>query len=138
MKNSRKILMLLAILVVGIAIGKGVQMYTKGPVSIADEKVDLSISPQSLIKDFTTDEAAANTKYMNQVIQVDGTVQTVVKNGDQYQVSLQTGNPMSAVTVTFEKAQDLSNYAPGDNIKLKALCSGFLMDVEMTNGVLIH
>lgn len=130
----RVILLIIALVILsGILIGY--TLYNKPQRSVEREEA-VSVSADQLFKDFEGDEAAANTKYLNQAVLVTGTISEISFNQDGKTVLiLGTDNPMFGVSCTLEgQAQGLS---AGARVSVKGICTGYLSDVVITRGIII-
>jgi hypothetical protein len=133
MKLRRIILLLigLAFLVGGITI---YYIWNKPARKVENEK-GLVISSDSLIAEYNRDEKAADTKYLNKTIQVNGTVIKVDKNQDgQTTVLFNSTDPMSSVFCTMrDKGAKVDS---GKVVTLKGICSGHTSDVLLTDCII--
>ena len=109
--------------------------YNKPVAGMESQKVDVLIKSADLLKAFEGDEAAANAKYLDKVIEVEGEVSKVEKNTEKSSVYLKTTNEMSSVICEFENGNDLADIKEGSNIKIKGKCTGYLMDVVLVQAV---
>lgn len=128
----RKIIIALAVIgAIGGSIG--FYMFNKPLESTMSMKADYSIEPGVLLAAFEEDEAAANTKYLDKVIEVKGQVQKVEKADDKIAVYLETDNLMSSIIFQMEEAG--VQFEKGEEVTLKGICTGYLMDVVLVRGV---
>ncbi len=105
-------------------------LYNKKQPDTSKIKPDFAITATALQKEFEDNEKAASDKYINKIIEVSGTITTVTPaDSADTNISLKTGNDMSAVNCAFQKYIDPTNFKAGDLITLRGVCSGFLMDV---------
>lgn len=98
----------------------------------------ISILADSLIQEFTNNEANANTKYLNKILAIKGVVIDTASN--------QQGTP----TLTVGSANNLSNVfvtlsVPlehpiklNDSIRIKGVCSGYLSDVVISEAFVVE
>lgn len=98
----------------------------------------ITILADSLIQEFTNNEASANSKYLNKVLAIKGVVLDTASN--------QQGKP----TLTVGNANNLSNVfvtldAPlthpiklNDSISIKGVCSGYLSDVVISDALVVE
>lgn len=128
----RKIIIVLAV-IGAIGGGIGFYMFNKPLESTMSMKADYSIEPGVLLAAFEEDEAAANTKYLDKVIEVKGQVQKVEKADDKIAVYLETDNLMSSIIFQMEEAG--VQFEKGEEVTLKGICTGYLMDVVLVRGV---
>ena len=132
----------LAVLIAVLAGGfYGYTQWTKPHREIAAATEDLNITAADLYKAFSTNEAAANPKYLDKLIKVCGTVadNSATDNGVTT-VQLQTGVEMGTVMCELDKLtkQEKMSFAKGETVCFKGLCSGYLTDVVLNRCVLTH
>lgn len=130
----KKVLITVSILAV-VAGAVGYKMYTKKHRMIEQETYT-STRATELFKAFEENESSANTKYLNQVIEVSGILSEVLANQEGNTVAiLKSDDPLFGISCTLEHpATDLS---AGDSIVVKGVCTGYLSDVVLTHCVLI-
>lgn len=100
-----------------------------------NEELAISISATDLSKAFITNEQAANQKYLNKVIEVKGAVLSMDYDQTQQKTVL-IGSEMELSNVFVTLKDSSKVFKIGDTILLKAVCSGFLSDVVLIDGVL--
>jgi hypothetical protein len=105
-------------------------MWNKPHQNVKDANA-VRVSATDLYKTFTTDSAAAKSKYLNKVVAVSGEVKQVSLNQQNQQIILlKTSTPDASVNCTMEKQAD--NIKAGDTISIKAICSGYISgDADM-------
>jgi hypothetical protein len=103
-----------------------------GDTSVASQKTELEVTSPDLIKDFESNETIANKKYIGKVIGVSGTIAEIKENKTDISVYLKEPNGISGVSCSFSKdAIHQEGLKVGQNIRLKGICSGYLMDVVL-------
>ena len=125
-------LVLLVAATAGIVVG--VYLYNKPVPSLENEQAAYTLSAGSLYAAFEADENASNAKYLGQVLEVTGVVQST--SSDEHgvmTVNLETGNlsQVSCQMASGERA--LASLAPNQKVTVKGVCSGMLMDVVLVN-----
>lgn len=134
MKRWKKILLGL-ILVASVAAGYGFYLYNKKPADVRTLTADYTLTASALLADFNKDEAAANVKYLDKVLAVKGIVTEVKLDpvSGQATVTLDSGDPMAAVTCSFynDEAASLKTIVQGASVVIKGNCTGKLMDVVL-------
>ena len=113
----------------------GWKMYHKTLDSVADLSTQQSVSSIQLLADYETDEAAANIKYTDKVVEISGEVGKVETVGDAVSIYLKTDNDMSSVICQLEKEAKI-NVGVGDKIIVKGICTGYLMDVIVVRSII--
>ena len=133
----KKILIILLGLVILGGIG-GYFLWNKPHQNVAAAKADVSFTSSHLLQAFETDENAANVKYLDKVIKVNGVIKDVENNeSGEISVILATDNEMSSVICNFDPAfKDTKQLEIGKKIIIKGLCSGYLMDVVLDRCVI--
>ncbi len=134
MKNWKKIL--IALLFIGlVAAGYGIYLYNKKPADVRKESATFELTATALLEEFNRDETAANTKYLDKVIAVKGTIADIKIDTatGQATVILDSGDPMAAVTCSFydEELDAVKKLAIGAEVIIKGRCTGKLMDVVL-------
>ncbi len=127
---GRKIMFVIAILaLVGAFVGY--QMWNKPHLETANADADAILTPSDLLAEFTKDEAAANTKYLDKILQVKGKVLSIntVETGSS--LSLDTGDMMASISCGFEAKDAIVAVKVGDEITVKGFCAGMLTDVSL-------
>jgi hypothetical protein len=121
---SSKKITFLKLLLAGTAIGAliGYLLYNKPHQNVATASA-VSVTAVALYNSFITDTATAGKRYLQQVIQVSGTIKSITSNQQNQQVLLlQTNTNGASVNCTMEAAA--TNTQPGHNIIVKGICQG--------------
>ncbi|WP_207632597.1 OB-fold protein [Foetidibacter luteolus] len=133
--KKRKILTALGVVIIAGA-AYAFYMWNKPRRDVRDEE-GIKITATAIYEAFSTDEAKANTLYLNKAIQVTGEVQEVKKNdAGQTVVYLKTNDPLYGVNCTFK--ENPGTLANGSTITFKGICTGFLSDVIINEGVIVQ
>jgi hypothetical protein len=131
---KKRLLLIIALLVLA-GLGYGIYLYTlKAPV-VAEGETDFRMSTDELVILYEKDEDSANRKLLNQIIEVLGAVATVAQDSSGTSVQLSSSNPMSGVNCRFDASinEKLRRIKTGDTISVKGKCTGYLIDVNLTN-----
>jgi hypothetical protein len=118
----------------------GYKMYNKPHINVAEKSVDITITANILLADFSSDETKANAKYLDKIIAVKGMVTKVEFNGEKAAISLQTKDDFGNVIcyLTEEGSKNSAQIKEGQTIVLKGICTGFLMDVILVKCVIMN
>lgn len=132
----KKLLIVTAILILGAVI-YGVIEFNRGEKVLSDVKSDITISANELLTAFQTDEATANTKYNDKVVEVSGEVQQSDVQDGKTIVRLNAGDSMAGVTCELDDkaTHKRTEFKQGEQVTFKCTCSGFLMDVVLNRCV---
>lgn len=132
MKKLLPILLLLLILVGAFLFFRG-NRPSGSPTTVWEQDTEVEVDAVNLFNAFVQDEAGANEKYLNKIIEVSGEVSTVSTGQGSTSVVLRTNDPTYGVRCRLERQPggDQKRYAVGQNISFKCVCSGYVQDVEM-------
>lgn len=140
---SKKIKYLLIVFCVS-AIALGIYAYVeynrKSP-DLADTKPLENTTASVLIDAYSNEEDAANKKYLGKVIEVSGTVVEVLNLQDTaLTVLLGDTVNMSRVSCSFDKNHIAAakKLVVGNNVSVKGICTGYLMDVELNRCLIVE
>lgn len=131
---KKKTLIYLVILVIAIGGIVGYRMWNKPHEKVEDRK-GIPVTVAGITKEYTDDEAAANKKYLNQAVEIEGKVASVTANQDgAVVVGLQADGTDGTVQCTM-RDKDVKLEA-GQQVKIQGFCSGNTMfDVLLTDCV---
>lgn len=133
----KKIILFLALAAVCMAVAW--YWYNKPREGIAGKDTQLHVSAVLLYEDYNADETAANEKYLNKVIEVKGTADDIIRNGNDAVLILSMQPEGGGISCFFSPASALeSNHVKkGMEIVVKGKCTGFNMDVNLTDCIII-
>jgi hypothetical protein len=121
-----------------IGICVGLYFFNLQAKDLQKTKPDFAITSIDLQKAFEDNEAVSVAKYVNKIIEVTGTIESVkAGEGNRTNVSLKTGSELSLVICTLSPQSDPAQLVSGNEVTIRGECSGFLMDVLMNNCVVI-
>lgn len=123
--------------VIGVAGFYGAKWYLRNkPDRDVTKENGIEVTAQQIFDEFATNEAEANKKYLNKAVQVTGEVAEARKNQDNKTVVvLKTSDPIFGVNCTFK--DDPGTMQPGTIITFKGICTGFISDVVINEGILV-
>lgn len=116
----------------------GYKIYNKPHVNVAQEKAAISSTASVLLEAFSADETAANLKYLGKIIQVKGVISKVEIVNKKGSITLETEALFGSVlcTLTPEESLSIKELKIGQEILLKGICTGFLMDVVLVKCII--
>lgn len=129
--NMKKVggILLLVLTLTGVF---GYYLYNKPMDSLEYVKPVASLSADSIFQMYERDEIGTNKLYLNKVIAVTGKIQSVLSDTSGVSINLQTTSGMFGVICKMETATaNVSHFSEGQEVQVKGLCSGYLMDVVL-------
>ncbi|HBC79081.1 MAG TPA: hypothetical protein DEO60_04035 [Bacteroidales bacterium] len=134
MKKSYKLALAVFSVIAVAGVLYGLYKYNLKPKDLQKVKPDFVLTATDLLKAFESDENGAAAKFVDKVVEVSGTIQSV-KPGENgaLTISLNTGNDISSVLCTLQGNAEPVNFKTGEQITIRGNCSGFLMDVLLNN-----
>ena len=119
-----------AILILALIGGSiGYYMYSKPLASIESMNTEHKLTSEELLQLYEEDEESANAKYLDKVIEVTGIVNKAEKNNGTTSIYLSTLSDFS--NVIFQLEEDDPSIKKGDEVTMKGICTGYLMDVVL-------
>lgn len=97
----------------------------------------IAISATALTSAFVANEQVANKQFLNKVIEVKGAVINIAKD-QSLQKTVLMGSEMELSNVFITLKDTSTPFKIGDTILVKAICSGYLSDVVLIDGVVQH
>ena len=96
----------------------------------------ITITAKEIVKAFQTNEANANTLFLNKAVEISGEVSEIKKDQTgKSTVMLKSDDAFSNVFVTL-KEEDKQPQV-GNNIIVKGICTGFLSDVVIIDAIIV-
>jgi hypothetical protein len=129
---------LLSLLAVGlIGAAYGYYLWNKPHEDMGAAKAAVTLSAAQLLGEYTTDETAANGKYLGQTIAVNGTVKESAEEGGTVKVMLDAGDENFGVYCTLDSAfqHPRKVFPVGESVTLKGKCDGINLDVQLSRCV---
>ncbi len=101
----------------------GIVLWNK-PHATVDNKKGIAVSAEALADSFIQNEEAANSTYLNQVVEVNGVIAEVSRNQEGKNVLLlESSDPLSGVQCTMRDTG--RNFETGTEVRIKGFCNGF-------------
>jgi hypothetical protein len=138
MKPYIKIALFVVLFIALSGILVGLIMFNKKHPDTAKARPDFIITAVALQKEFDNNEAAASARYINKILEVNGTIASVTPaDSSHLNIALKTRSDMSSIICTFPAISGSPGFKSGDEITLRGECSGFLMDVLLNNCAIV-
>jgi uncharacterized protein YpmB len=132
----------ITILIVVIAAGLyAYYEYNRKPADLSDVEAQTSITADSLVLSFETNEQNANSLYLGKPVNITGVIAEINNQQDTIvNVTLGKKDNMHKVSCLMDvnHSKEIKNFKVGDKITLRGICNGYLMDVELNRCVVIN
>ena len=126
-----------ALFIATLVFSFGVYMYFKPAEKVVLTEASYEVDAESIFQEFSDNESEANKKYLNKVITVEGKVSEMLTiDSAGLNVTLSTDNPMFGVSCQLPMETDQTSLRIGDDVRIKGLCTGKLMDVVLVKCVI--
>ncbi|MBW1296483.1 OB-fold putative lipoprotein [Aquimarina litoralis] len=137
MSKKTIIIIILSVVLIG-SIVLALKMYNKPFVNIAETKPNLLITSDVLVDNFSNNEIEANTKYLEEIIQVNGTIIAIDsdKTGKGI-ITLGNEDTIGSVICHLSEKENEKNLKTGQTVNIKGICTGYLMDVVLVKCVIV-
>jgi len=114
-------------------------LFNNTKVDIDKTTTEISISSDKLLHAFHKDELAANAHFVEKAIEVSGTIEKINYLNNRYTVLLKgKDNDSYVLCDMLPSSVDSIQLLPGETVRLKGICKGYLMDVVMLNCILVN
>lgn len=118
-----------------LGLGAGTYMFNKTLDDTSSLDTDYEMDAQSLLAAFEENENDANQLYLDKVIQIEGVVNKTESKDGKLTIYFNTDNPLS--NIIFQLEQPKEEIKIGDQITLKGICTGYLLDVVLVRAVIV-
>lgn len=129
------------VLVVVVLLMAGYLVFLNIPQATVKSKVAMeAIEAETLFEAFSSDESTAEAKYLGKVLEVRGVIDEKYEDEGGAPVVVLSGgegDPVAMVTLEPNQKKALGDYPEGSEIRVKAMCSGMLMEVTLTKGIIL-
>lgn len=133
---KRKRILLIAILVAAVGAYLVWNNFLRTAPSMSRLDVDYRVEAVAFYAEFEEDEEAANARYLNKIVELEGQLEAVEITEGKPVLSLKTdGFGLIKCTLEGEKAPDLS---PNTSVVIKGECIGMLLDVLIERAIVIQ
>lgn len=112
--------------------------YNKPHTDVANSKADITLTAQTILNDFENNENNANAKYLEQIIEISGTISTLSMNDNKGIITLNNEGSIGSVMchLTPEETLKFKNLHTGKPVIIKGICTGYLMDVVLVKCII--
>lgn len=133
----RKKYFLIAGIVWLVLAGLGLYYYDKPHANAGGKATDITISAVDLYAQYQQDEAVANKKFLDKIIEVSGTISSVERSANTISIQLDGGSTAAGINCGLAlHNNDIRLPEKGASVKIKGRCAGMLMDVNLVDCVI--
>ena len=133
--------LILTILVVIVAAGiYAYREYHRKPAALSEVGADVALSADSLLAAYSTNEDAANKKYLGKILDVTGEIASLNNEQDtviNILIGPREGMAHVSCSVAASEVTKLKSLAVGKTTPIRGVCTGYLMDVELNRCVIV-
>jgi len=128
---KKKVLLSVSLIVI-LMTAAAMYMYNKPSSQTMSGRPDYVVNAETFFQEFEQNEAAANKKYLNKTVLISGIV-TEIQGVDSVgiNITLETLNPLFGVSCEFTDPGKADKIKIGDEVSIKGLCTGMLLDVVL-------
>lgn len=133
----KRVILIIFIVVIAAFLGVWKFVFKKAETSVKSKKADMEVTASELVNAFESDEESANLQYFNKVVLVRGTISEIKSDETGNFIYLKEPESLSGVLCGFDKSIDLpEKIQSGDEVAIKGVCTGYLMDVVLNKCVI--
>lgn len=115
--------------------------YNRRPSDLSGISPEAKVAAAAIVDLYEQDEPKANRQYLGKTIQVNGTIAEINSQQDTLvNVLIGDTNSMHKVSCLLDKQHTaaIKKYNTGQQISIKGICTGYLMDVELNRCVIVE
>jgi uncharacterized protein (DUF1330 family) len=128
--SKKKIFILLIIAVLLVVAVIAYREYNRGNIDLSSVEADIKIEAAALIKEYETNDSAADHRYRNKILAISGNVKALDTSADHYTIIIGDEGSMSSVRCSLDSnyRNSASSLRPGSRIQIKGAITGFRKD----------
>lgn len=132
--------MLIVLVLIIISLFFIINLYNKPFIDIKKSNPELVISAQEILSDYQADENLANKKYVDNLIQIKGEIADISFDNGISIITLKDISGFSSIICHMLPEANLNvlKLKKGNQIVIKGVCTGFLIDIMMVRCVLTN
>lgn len=133
--SLRKVIFFVIGILLACVIGYSIHKILRPHQNVSGTDASARISAAELYNQFINSEAEANKKWIGRVIEVKGVVSSITETGNFASIQLNVND--GGINCSFLKTDLDKKINKGDTVTIKGKCTGFLMDVNFVDCVLV-
>ncbi len=114
--------------------------YNQPRKDVSAQHTDVTINANQLYQQYYEHEQEANQKYLDKVIEVKGKVSEVQSNNGLIVLLINAGNGMGGINCSMKENNSINvmQQLKDKEVLVKGKCTGFLMDVNLVDCLLVQ
>lgn len=130
--------MLIGLILIIISLFFIINLYNKPFIDIKKSNPELEITAQEILNDYRADENSANEKYVDNLIQIKGEIADISFAKGISIITLKDTSGLSSIICQMLPEDNLNvlKLKKGNQVLIKGICTGYLIDVMMVRCVL--
>ncbi len=137
--TRKQIFLLAGAIIAVIIIFITIKVFQPASKSVRKEKPDFQFTVPDLVNEFESDEEAANSLYLDKIIQVNGTIENIADDETSIILTLRDPEAISGVLCSFDKSiTSVNKFTLGSDITVKGICTGYLLDVVLIKCIVVE
>jgi len=135
----KKLIITIIFVVVVAAIGGYLYVFRDADTDVGRKVADYDLTAKELVEHFELNEDSANSMFLGKIISVEGVVDNKVEKDGEVTIYLKASEDISGVLCHFNtNLGDLGKVYEGENLKVKGICSGYLLDVVLNQCAIVN
>lgn len=122
-----------------VCIGFAWYWYNKPREGVAAKSTDAVVSAMNLYEVYNSHEAEADKIYLDKIVEVMGTIDELTHSGEDIILTLGSQPTGGGISCRFSPGKEVTekNITKGMEITVKGRCTGFNLDVNLTDCVIV-
>ncbi|HRP32490.1 MAG TPA: hypothetical protein PKV73_11385 [Agriterribacter sp.] len=124
--------------VVVLCLGVAWYWYSMPRRGVLHKTAEVSVPASELYDVYQSDEAEANQRFLDKIMEVDGTVEEIIWVGSDVVIMLGVG-AAGGISCRFSPGTEMKNteFKKGMKVLIKGKCTGFNIDVNLVDCVIV-
>lgn len=116
------------------------RVYNKPHTNVYETPAQFRISAIELLEEFQSDESRANQRYLDQIMEVSGTIQNIETANGLSVITLGSEENLGGVICNMDPAENkrVLELEVGQELEAKGICTGYLLDVIIVRAVILN
>ncbi len=135
--STRKTILGIALVTIILGLVYGFYEYNRGEASMEKLTTDLSTTAVQLMKAYQEDETTADTRFVGKILEIKGELKEVVEKNEVQILFLEADDAMGSIQCEMQVNAVGIESLVGQTILVKGLCDGYLMDVILSDCIIL-